>query len=1070
MATPKPLLLACLSLLCISISYSQWTQSAGPEGGYTNDIVKVDNTLIVSAGGGGVYISTNNGASWEPSNEGLPLHPHVYRIASHGDNVYISLYQGGVYRSIDKGSTWSLANNGADRLTFYSLFTNGQEIYAGSADGKLYYSADYGTNWSEKNNGLPGNSISGFVSYNSKMYVGTADGLFESVDNGNIWNAINIPGLSPNGIQSMTEYNGVFYVTNDGQMFVSNDNLASWILTPLGGGSTLTNLVGYEGVVYTTNSFGRYYYSSDNGVNWTMGQNTQTDSSANNILLSNDKLFMLTSEGVFESFDDGSSWTFNSNGIKAHNISALAANDTYLFTGTSENGIFRSSDNGATWTPIGISSTDLNSKSINDIIVIDNTIFAATSAGIYTSNDNGDNWVIKLDPGVNKSTSGLDYDNGILATIIGGAGVYISSNLGETWTLSPMEGIDPTEIGYTSILIRDEVIVVSTANSELFVSDDMGQTWSNISIPDGFFFTQDLEFIDNRLYAATAQGVMASDDLGETWYRFLTYGYNSVQDIIVIDNTIYGATDFGLYASEEGRDFWYPFTEGTKNEHLTEILLKDGTLFAGTSGSSLWSRPLSEIVVPPLDDDNDGVINEDDLCPGTPWGSEVDSNGCATSQLDGDNDGVTNDLDLCADTPVDAEVDSNGCAASQLDDDNDGITNDLDLCADTPADAEVDSNGCAASQLDDDNDGITNDLDLCADTPADAEVDSNGCAASQLDDDNDGITNDLDLCADTPVDAEVNSNGCAASQLDDDKDGVANDLDLCTDTPADAEVDSNGCAASQLDDDNDGVANDLDLCPNTSPGITINSHGCDYIAMNAIRIYSETPSCPNVANGSIEIATSLIGYNFDIAVSGEGINENYTGINLYENYKFENLAAGTYEITVAIPSILHEQYFGITINGPSSISGKLQGIDSKTQSAKYIVSGSTEYTVDINGIQKNYIFNSTEENEIEVHNLKMSNEILISGVNDCQGKVMDTFSLEEDILVYPTLTSGQVYIFGGFQPAEIRLYNSVGQLVFIENWNNMSESVLHFDNYTSGLYIVHIITEEDTKTFKIIKQ
>ena len=971
MATPKPLLLACLSLLCISISYSQWTQSAGPEGGYTNDIVKVDNTLIVSAGGGGVYISTNNGASWEPSNEGLPLHPHVYRIASHGDNVYISLYQGGVYRSIDKGSTWSPANNGADRLTFYSLFTNGQEIYAGSADGKLYYSADYGANWSEKNNGLPGNPISGFVSYNSKMYVGTADGLFESVDNGNIWNAINIPGLSPNGIQSMTEYNGVFYVTNDGQMFVSNDNLASWILTPLGGGSTLTNLVGYEGVVYTTNSFGRYYYSSDNGVNWTMGQNTQTDSSANNILLSNDKLFMLTSEGVFESFDDGSSWTFNSNGIKAHNISALAANDTYLFTGTSENGIFRSSDNGATWTPIGISSTDLNSKSINDIIVIDNTIFAATSAGIYTSNDNGDNWVIKLDPGVNKSTSGLDYDNGILATIIGGAGVYISSNLGETWTLSSMEGIDPTEIGYTSILIRDEVIVVSTANSELFVSDDMGQTWSNISIPDGFFFTQDLEFIDNRLYAATAQGVMASDDLGETWYRFLTYGYNSVQDIIVIDNTIYGATDFGLYASEEGRDFWYPFTEGTKNEHLTEILLKDGTLFAGTSGSSLWSRPLSEIVVPPLDDDNDGVINEDDLCPGTPWGSEVDSNGCATSQLDGDNDGVTNDLDLCADTPVDAEVDSNGCAASQL---------------------------------------------------------------------------------------------------DDDKDGVANDLDLCTDTPADAEVDSNGCAASQLDDDNDGVANDLDLCPNTSPGITINSHGCDYIAMNAIRIYSETPSCPNVANGSIEIATSLIGYNFDIAVSGEGINENYTGINLYENYKFENLAAGTYEITVAIPSILHEQYFGITINGPSSISGKLQGIDSKTQSAKYIVSGSTEYTVDINGIQKNYIFNSTEENEIEVHNLKMSNEIHISGINDCQGKVMDTFSLEEDILVYPTLTSGQVYIFGGFQPAEIRLYNSVGQLVFIENWNNMSESVLHFDNYTSGLYIVHIITEEDTKTFKIIKQ
>ena len=905
MATLKSLILACLNILCISISYSQWIQTEGPEGGYTNDMVKIDNTLIVTAGGGGVYISTNNGTSWEPSNEGLPLHPHVLRIASHGDNVYLSLSQRGVYRSVDKGSTWSPANKGADRLTFYSLFANGQEIYAGSSNGTVYYSPDQGANWVEKSNGISGYQINGFVSFNSKIYAGTSGGLFESNDSGDLWEAINIPGLSPNGIRSMNEYNGVFYVASDGQMFVSNDNLASWALTPLGSGSTLNNVVGYNNIVYTTTSYGRYYYSIDSGVTWTLAQNSLTDNFINDILMSNGKFLMTTNEGIFESFDGGASWAFNSKDIKAQNISALAANNTYLFVGTSGNGIFRSSDNGATWIPIDIGSTNLNSKSINDIIAIGNTIFVATPVGIFLSNDNGNNWVIKLEAGVNKAAGGLDYDNGVLATIIEGEGVYTSSDLGETWTLSQMEGIAPAEMGYVSILIRDQVIVVSSANGELFASTDLGQTWSNISIPDGFFYTHDLEFIDNRLYAATSQGVMASDDFGETWYRFLTYGYNSIQDIIVIDNTIYTATDFGFYVSEEGRDFLYPFTEGTKNEYITEILIIDDTIYAGTYASSLWSRPLTEIIVPPLDDDNDEVINEDDLCPSTPWGSEVDSN---------------------------------------------------------------------------------------------------------------------------------------------------------------------GCSPSQLDDDNDGVTNDLDLCPNTAPDIAVNNNGCNLIASNAISIYSETPSCPNIANGSIEITTSLADYTFDIAVRGEGIDENFTGINLNKNFKVENLAAGTYEITVAIPSILHEQFFGITINGPTSISGKFQGVDNNTQSAKYIVSGSKGYTVNINGIQKNYFFNSTEKNEIEVYNLKMSNEILISGINDCQGIFMDTFSLEEEVLVYPTITSGLLYIVGGVQPVEIRIYNSLGQIVLTDNWNNLSEKILHLDNYTNGIYIVHIITEEDTKTFKIVKK
>jgi hypothetical protein len=47
-----------------------------------------------------------------------------------------------------------------------------------------------------------------------------------------------------------------------------------------------------------------------------------------------------------------------------------------------------------------------------------------------------------------------------------------------------------------------------------------------------------------------------------------------------------------------------------------------------------------------LDGDNDGVIDDDDKCPGTPAGTAVDSSGCPLPQ-DDDGDGVNNDIDKC---------------------------------------------------------------------------------------------------------------------------------------------------------------------------------------------------------------------------------------------------------------------------------------------------------------------------------------------------------------------------------------------------------------------------------------
>ncbi|MBU0717655.1 MAG: hypothetical protein KJ749_05345, partial [Planctomycetes bacterium] len=90
------------------------------------------------------------------------------------------------------------------------------------------------------------------------------------------------------------------------------------------------------------------------------------------------------------------------------------------------------------------------------------------------------------------------------------------------------------------------------------------------------------------------------------------------------------------------------------------------------------------------DDDEDGVMNQDDDCANTATGQAVDVNGCSCAQRDSDADGVDDCRDECADTPSDEEAGFLGCSCSQLDDDEDGVDNCLDLCPDTPEDVDVD--------------------------------------------------------------------------------------------------------------------------------------------------------------------------------------------------------------------------------------------------------------------------------------------------------------------------------------------------------------------------------------------
>ncbi|MDP2365528.1 MAG: OmpA family protein [Ignavibacteria bacterium] len=142
---------------------------------------------------------------------------------------------------------------------------------------------------------------------------------------------------------------------------------------------------------------------------------------------------------------------------------------------------------------------------------------------------------------------------------------------------------------------------------------------------------------------------------------------------------------------------------------------QDDIFFTARAGLSFYFGGIS-------DTDNDGVKDEEDLCPDTPPNVKVDQFGCA---VDSDKDGVPDYLDKCHNTPKNISVNLDGCP---LDVDGDGVPDYHDLCNDTPLGVVVDSRGCP---LDSDDDGVSDYKDLCPNTPVGTEVNKWGCPVDE---------------------------------------------------------------------------------------------------------------------------------------------------------------------------------------------------------------------------------------------------------------------------------------------------------------------------------------------------
>ena len=102
-------------------------------------------------------------------------------------------------------------------------------------------------------------------------------------------------------------------------------------------------------------------------------------------------------------------------------VNALVVSGTNLFAGTFNGGIFRSSNNGTSWTAV---NTGLTNARVYSLAVSGTNLFAGTAGGVFLSTNNGTSWSAASTGLPNSTVYALVASDTSLFAGTGGGGVW----------------------------------------------------------------------------------------------------------------------------------------------------------------------------------------------------------------------------------------------------------------------------------------------------------------------------------------------------------------------------------------------------------------------------------------------------------------------------------------------------------------------------------------------------------------------------------------------------------------------------------------------------------------------
>jgi peptidoglycan hydrolase-like protein with peptidoglycan-binding domain len=283
------------------ISYAEdgyaWTELSSFSKQWNSIDVSSDGNIVIAAeyqntppplgfvGPGDIYISTDEGNTWNISNQGVKRQKWNFtKMSSDGMYMYaIGLSAPNMINSSTTGSFWSTSTSAGEQgWTSVAISDSGQRLIATSDspafpgqqdDGFIYYSTDGGINWATSTSA--GNkkwkSVTASQDAMHALAYVTSGHIYYSTDGGinwatstsagsKSWNSISISGNGSNAIASAT--NTYIYLSTDGGINWATSTSAgsrNWRDVKISSdGSTMVGIV--------TNGY--MYVSRDGGESW----------------------------------------------------------------------------------------------------------------------------------------------------------------------------------------------------------------------------------------------------------------------------------------------------------------------------------------------------------------------------------------------------------------------------------------------------------------------------------------------------------------------------------------------------------------------------------------------------------------------------------------------------------------------------------------------------------------------------------------------------------------------------------------------------------------------------------
>ena len=376
-----------------------------------------ENNLYAATADGGLFRSTDMGNSWRSIQSKLMQH-FGGELAAVGNTVFYigsGSADGRVFRSTDAGNSWTMFNTGLINQTILSIaILSEKTLYVGTYDG-VFHSTDGGESWAQTNTGIINTWVKNLVFFKNALYASTGISIVKSVDGGNSWVPIHRGLRSTHGaVLTITGEN--LYVVVDGIDQATFSTSAVLRLSDDGNRwmPIQTKMQSAKERMYTVDRLveaGETFYAiaqmsqGERLYRWKAGEDLWADLGLKDLqwgtlAVSGRTVYVGARDGkLFRSVDEGDTWTDVSQHLPNWELQSkrgfreggydLAFVGGTIYVDSMYDGVFRSTDSGETWTPI----IDGLPSGVVDIQLVDGTtLYGTDDLEIFRLTHGSDSW------------------------------------------------------------------------------------------------------------------------------------------------------------------------------------------------------------------------------------------------------------------------------------------------------------------------------------------------------------------------------------------------------------------------------------------------------------------------------------------------------------------------------------------------------------------------------------------------------------------------------------------------------------------------------------------------------